>query len=563
MTQWLLVGILMAGFVLRIVGLGFGLPNEYCRPDETTLVYKALGIAAAGDPNPHFFNYPSLHFYLLTFLYVLYLGCGLLSGRFVDIASFQAEFFSDPSNFYLIGRFVTVCFGTGSIYWVWLLGIKMGGKRVGLLGALFFSAAFLHVRDSHFLTVDVPALFYAMGALVFALGYMEKSKKSNLVLSGVLMGCAISTKYNLLLLGGASVLSLVLGADRQNKTFPWKSLFCWGTVVCGVFVLGSPFVLADFSNAWRDISFERAHFAQGHGLDLGRGWGYHSRFTLPLGLGWPLFLTALAGIIWLVWRRKSADWIILCAIVSYFGVAGSGKAVFVRYMLPLIPLLCLAAAAGIGHWTRRWPLGAVILLGAVVVYPSAVSSFDYSRLLAQKDTRVLAAEWIEAHIPASSRLALHGTDFGFPRIRPDHAWIRERYEDMQSAGLPGQRLLYQLRNPSSPEKPSYYTVELKEENASGFRNVMPYFTRQALLKSELRWIVLVEHPLARQFHPGLWAELQREGVLVAQFDPFISAAEEKLTFDPLDAFYLPLTGFSRVSRPGPKIYIYHLAHDLP
>ncbi|MDB4698654.1 hypothetical protein OAF45_00760, partial [Candidatus Latescibacteria bacterium] len=70
-AAWLLAAILLVGLALRVWGLAFGLPNISCRPDESTLVHRALAIGA-GDPNPHFFNYPSLHFYLLAAVYGAY-----------------------------------------------------------------------------------------------------------------------------------------------------------------------------------------------------------------------------------------------------------------------------------------------------------------------------------------------------------------------------------------------------------------------------------------------------------------------------------------------------------
>src|SRR4029453_13720024 len=57
--------IVLAGAALRFFPIWFGLPYPHARPDEETTVGHALGILA-GDPNPHFFNRPSLPFYVLA-----------------------------------------------------------------------------------------------------------------------------------------------------------------------------------------------------------------------------------------------------------------------------------------------------------------------------------------------------------------------------------------------------------------------------------------------------------------------------------------------------------------
>jgi len=64
---WLGAAILV-GAVLRIWGLWFGLPHPQARPDEVEAVSYALKIVH-GDLNPHFFHWPSLHLYVLAFLF--------------------------------------------------------------------------------------------------------------------------------------------------------------------------------------------------------------------------------------------------------------------------------------------------------------------------------------------------------------------------------------------------------------------------------------------------------------------------------------------------------------
>ena len=95
--------IVLVGLLLRLWGLDFGLPNVNTRPDESTLVHKAIAFGS-GDLNPHFFKYPSLHFYLLAGVYGLYFAAGLGLGLFAGVQDFQRQFFSDPSIFFLLGR---------------------------------------------------------------------------------------------------------------------------------------------------------------------------------------------------------------------------------------------------------------------------------------------------------------------------------------------------------------------------------------------------------------------------------------------------------------------------
>ena len=57
--------IVLLGAALRLYPIWFGLPYPHARPDEETTLGHAMAILA-GDPNPHFFNWPSLTFYALA-----------------------------------------------------------------------------------------------------------------------------------------------------------------------------------------------------------------------------------------------------------------------------------------------------------------------------------------------------------------------------------------------------------------------------------------------------------------------------------------------------------------
>ena len=78
-SSWILGGAIVAGLALRLWGIDFGLPHTAARPDESTLVHRAL-VIAGGQWNPHFFNYPSFHLYLLSAVFGLYYLSSLLVG---------------------------------------------------------------------------------------------------------------------------------------------------------------------------------------------------------------------------------------------------------------------------------------------------------------------------------------------------------------------------------------------------------------------------------------------------------------------------------------------------
>ena len=554
-AAWLLAAILLLGLGLRLWGLSFGLPNTLCRPDESTLVHRALAIGA-GDPNPHFFNYPSLHFYLLTGLY----GAYYIVGNFAGAAAFENQFLTDPAPFYLLGRVTGALLGVASVWLLYGIGCRLGGRAAGMASALFLACSFLHVRDSHFLTVDVPATFWLLASLLFVARHSAGKEIRDLLLAAAFLGMAASTKYTAGLFLASVLVASWLGATGSRERLVRLG---WVLAVTGAaFVAGSPYVLLDFPAFWRDLSFERLHFTRGHDADLGWGWWYHLGFTLPVGLGWPLFLAGLAGFAHWTLRGRHGARALLVGAVAYFAVAGSGKVVFMRYMLPLLPLFCVAAGTLIAGWgggrTRM-----IVFLALILAAPTAWSSYHHSRLLAETDTRVLASRWIEERVPAGSRIALCcGSDYGYPQLRLAREALAARVAELRAAGLPARRLQRTLALGSALPGPGYQLVELRAANAEGFSWVRSGYAVDELVRDGIEWVVL--HHLSEldysRLDSAFVTALERVGERQVLFDPLVADSGRR-RYDPIDAFYLPVSGFAGVERPGPRIAVYRLGVD--
>ena len=68
-----MIGIALIGLLalaLRVWALDFGLPS-WLHPDEFSFVFIPLNFFS-GDLNPHFFTYPTFHYYLLALVYLVH-----------------------------------------------------------------------------------------------------------------------------------------------------------------------------------------------------------------------------------------------------------------------------------------------------------------------------------------------------------------------------------------------------------------------------------------------------------------------------------------------------------
>src|SRR5262249_7426314 len=102
------------------------------------------------------------------------------------------------------------------------------------------------------------------------------------------------------------------------------------------------------------------------------GFSYWFTNVLWFGMGPLLELAALAGVAWAATRRRLGDLLLVALLVPYTLVVGRGFMKFVRYALPVLPLLCLwagrfGADALADARSRRARTIVVAALGAVLV----------------------------------------------------------------------------------------------------------------------------------------------------------------------------------------------------
>jgi hypothetical protein len=85
--DWEILLILSVSLVVRLWGIGFGLPNTEALPDESFIVNIAIEFGT-GDFNPHNFIYGTLYMYSLFILFGVYFVVGLTVGKYQSLQDF-------------------------------------------------------------------------------------------------------------------------------------------------------------------------------------------------------------------------------------------------------------------------------------------------------------------------------------------------------------------------------------------------------------------------------------------------------------------------------------------
>lgn len=514
--RWLIL-IVLAGAVLRLFPIWFGLPYPQARPDEETAIGKALD-ALNDQPNPRFFHWPSLTFYV--FAGVLWTARAL-HGLIADARHLA---FAEQA---IVTRAVVAIAGTATILVLFRLARRVAGDRVALIASAFLAVAILHVRESHFAMTDALMTLLLWSALLALFTALETSpgRVGPWAAAGLLGGLATSTKYNAGAVAFAMIAAqMVLFARSPRDAASWRGwlpMVAFGASMVAAFLLGTPYAVLDAATFRRDLEYDFTHLAEGHrGIMLGRGWIYHLTHSLPYGVGIPVFVAGLAGFVPLARHHRTAAVVLGAFAAVFYYTIGSGYTVFFRYVLPLVPLLCLTAAvtvSRVGEWMSvRWrvpPAAALAAVLLVTLAPSLVQSAWFDLLLARTDTRVLAGRWLEA------------------RIRPG--------ESLHDAGSPYTRLdLWRA------------TFDRWE-----FDEAANEFIARAGRTPD--WLVLYGSPLTTYVSmPAALRQLaQSEYVLVYSARATTGPARLAM-YDRQDAFFLPFSRFTTVVRPGPSVFIY-------
>lgn len=421
-----LAAVLLLAFALRAWGLAWGLPTAThyfsYHPDESVVLEAAMGMNVfAGRLLPHFYRYGSLQLYLVLLANSLAFVFGGANIVIKDLAQDHAQW----ARLYLIGRCLSVSMGVGTVGAVYALACRLWGRGAGLWAAFVLAVMPLHAQQSHWLTVDVPAAFWGVLALVWTAKLWDalvadgggKDGLRTAFWAGVFAGLASATKYNMAL----SLLPLLLVCMLHKQV---KLLLLGALAGAAAFLLACPGAVLDRAAFVSDVRAEWVHVSRQPGptfADTGNGFVYVLVHTLPAGLGWPLLALALVSLAHAAVRRTRGDSLLAAFALPYFVVISLASVRYARYVVPLLPLLAVWCGRMLADWTRVHTRPVFILRRIAAVAVLVFTLADCVVLvspMAQADPRDRALAWLEHQPPPASVGFAAQPWFGTPPVSP-------------------------------------------------------------------------------------------------------------------------------------------------
>jgi hypothetical protein len=435
------------GFVLflaaavRIYGFTWGRPYSL-HVDEDYLLRLVQGLAQqwadSRSLNPHASSYGALPLYVLLLVQ---------QGARLILAWLGSAVGVSVAPMLYLGRLISVVCGTATVWLVYDLGRRLYSRAAGLLGAASLAVSVLALRESHYYTVDTMVVFLITLAVWCGALFLQGGRWRDALGFGVAMGLAISTKMVAALLVApwlAVAAARFRAVHRRERRRPALQALTGLLVAVLLFVLLNPYALLDYADYFNldhnDDLLVQAAVVRGtlrplYTLYFEGMAPYLYTFSnwLAWGMGLPLEALALAGVAYAVWRAargERADWLVLGWLLPYLLISGAWYARFIRYALPLLPLLCLLAgrlAVRTFSQARRKPLRAAIgLLVGLVLGFSSCYTLAYLSIYARPDTRIEALQWMQQNIPPGSTILVE-RDFALQFDKLDSRYTIAQY----------------------------------------------------------------------------------------------------------------------------------------
>jgi hypothetical protein len=508
----------LLALALRAWGNGYGFPQPWARPDELRWVRIALGILE--DPDPRWFEWPTLHAYLLAAVYWVWGHVRLALGHY---ASWHAFLNEDPdlypADLVLIGRWLSAVTGALTIPLTWRLGERLGPPRAGLLAALFMAVSFGPVRDAHWALIEALLLLGIVATLLLVVRALERPTLGRFALAGIAAGLDASAKYSGVTLAVPIALAVLLARKAEGRsalgTLVDRRLLVAAALVVAAFFAGSPFILVS-RQQFMDAMFIRSWSYRDASFGTPVGFVHHLVFSLRYSHGLLMELAGILGLLALGFRSAGRMTLVAYTLATYLAM-GPARIIPMRYASSLAPGIVLGAAWAVLAMAGRFPRprAAIGLVAALLVADPLYRDIRLDRLLSREDTRVTARRWLDAHVAPPGPI--------MARDSKALRWGRPALEDRYEVVTYGNRL---ARRRAAP------------------------------------WALLAESPTGYiPWAPDIRAVLEEVGTVAAVFDPY--GPNARPVYDPHDAFFVPVAGFEGVRVPGPRITIYKIAGEGP
>jgi hypothetical protein len=313
----------------------------------------------------------------------------------------------------LWSRMLVVFLFMGSIYLVFKITQRFFGLFAARVITIVFSTSAGFIAFSHFLTVDIPVMFWMLVAFYFAQNVFLGGAVGDYTLAGFFTGIATATKYNGLGVGIAIVTAHALSINHLT----WSKILIDKKLILGLFMVaigffvGNPFAILDYSRFVSDFMYNNLVTPIYSGEVGGHGyWVFLLRIQEIIGLpSFLIFSTAFLFAFYVLFAtrgpttEKRALLLLLSVLLLYYIKIGSFPRLPARFVMPVVPFMLIMSGP---FWCRVQSMRILLkgIMIALIGY-NLISSYSVGRRFLG-DPRMMAQVWVKDNIPNHSSIEL-------------------------------------------------------------------------------------------------------------------------------------------------------------
>ncbi|MCM8806473.1 MAG: phospholipid carrier-dependent glycosyltransferase [Candidatus Omnitrophica bacterium] len=371
-------------------------PIRSYHPDE----YFIIKVFASMNPekldfNPHQFAVGGAYLYLIGV--ILYF---LSKIKVIKLTKDLSFYFYNPEEigkFYVVGRLITLFHGVGIIVLTYLIIKKLyNDRKNAFLISILLLFTPLIILNSSYMYVDIPGLFWITMCLYYSLKTFENLNNKNYFLAGIFSGLACGTKINLFISILIPIFALILKC-RNIKNFLFSLLYIVGGFILS-FGITNPYFFLTFPMPIVELKQHTPiKFSGKFYVD-----------ALIYGLGWPVFILCLIG---LIFNKKNfilkERTLLFLWILSFFLFISLFSKNYARYILPILPCFLVL---GCEFWLKKSNYRLNKFLKLTFFYFCLIYTIFYGlsfkNLLVKENIRTECGLWIKENIPTDKSIGV-------------------------------------------------------------------------------------------------------------------------------------------------------------
>lgn len=434
------VALVMAGGTLLAVwGIGWGLVGNSWAADELPagFVRDLIANRLAGGWHD---KYSQMHFMVLAVPVSTFVLAEHLWAAAADTVASQAAQLA-------LMRLVSTVMAVGVIGAAYVGGAELGGPRQGVLSALALVLTPLFAYYGKLANLDIPALCWFGWAIVAFIRIVRRQRLGDYVLLGVMAAAAVATKDQAYANVALLIPAVIVVTARARPEAGWLSR--WGGALVDRRVLAAGAAAAAASVLFHNLLFNLSGFIAHMRLLSTLGdlaivprtvAGYLELTALggelfAFAFGWPLTGLVVIGLAGAVLRPDRRWWLWLLVVPLSFQLTFTFVTLYTndRYQLGGVFVLALFAGAAAADLlkTRRWHLGAVGLVAAVLLY-SALRAVSMDVMMV-RDSRYEVRRWLLSHAPEGARVGMVGNYLPYLPYPYESFMMRAATADVRNA----------------------------------------------------------------------------------------------------------------------------------